>query len=980
MQKQYFRWQAGIIAVIAVFFTFSCTYFTGQGQSGRVLEAKNAGTVKKPAVSPDWPHENSDLQPDPALVFGKLDNGLRYVLMKNTTPRDRVSMHLHVHAGSLYESDEQRGLAHFLEHMLFNGSEHFKPGELVKYFQGIGMDFGPDANAHTGFRETVYDVLLPKSDDQSMRDGLLVMYDYANSALLLESEVERERRVILAEMRTRDSADYRTFVKSIAFELPDTLISQRLPIGTKEVVEKAQRHDLKAYYDTWYRPEKMVLVMVGDFDPETARSLIAERFSPMQPRAPAKAEPDPGLIDHTGITAFYHHEPENGNTEITIQVLERTEPEPDSFAYQKKYLIRDIAERIVQNRLETLTRKPDSPFTDASVSSGVYAKYFTYGTFSANCSPENWGKTIHTLEQTLRTSLEYGFTSGELDRVKKEWLAEMDKAVKNAGTRESGSLARDIMQNLSADRVFQAPHQEKDLYEPVIASLALEEVNQAFRDIWSRDHRMILVTGNADLKSLEMSAQEMIISMYEESSRMPVSAPDQEKNVQFPYLPEPENTGRIASRNEIRDQGIVQITFENGFRLNLKQTDFTDNEVIARLIFGSGQSSEPADKPGLGMLSQSLINESGLGSLTADEMERALAGKNTRVRFAVSQEYFSFDAKSVSEESTLMFQLLYSFVNDPGFREDACTLSMERFAQKYQELSRTVDGAMPLSGNRFLASGDSRFGIPEYEQFKKLGTADVQEWIRGALKKRPYELSIAGDFDPDTVIALAAKYFGTLPPKSVESAKERSGSPGFPAGKSLEIPVQSNIPKAMIQVTYPTDDMWDIARTRRISILARVYSDRLRELIREKLGAAYSPYAYNDPSRAYPGYGVFHAVITVNPDDVQNVVRELKNIAADMAEKGITADELHRAVEPALTGIKDMRRENTYWLNTVLTDCARHPEQIEWSRTITEDYASIRVEDITKMARKYLDNKKAAVIVARPVDAGLDKTAPEKRK
>ncbi|MEZ4525482.1 MAG: insulinase family protein [Desulfobacterales bacterium] len=973
MQRQYLRWLAGIFAIIAVSFTFSCTSFTGQGESGRGLDAKNAGTQKAFPVSEDWPHENSDLQPDPALIFGKLDNGLRYVLMKNSTPRDRVSMHLRILAGSLHETEEQRGLAHFLEHMLFNGSENFKPGELVKYFQSIGMDFGPDANAHTGFRETVYDVLLPKSDAQSIRDGLLVMHDYADSALLLESEVERERGVILAEMRTRDSADYRTFVKTIAFELPDTLVSRRLPIGTKEVVEKAGRDDLKDYYDTWYRPEKMILVMVGDMDTETARSLVTERFSPLKSRAPAKAEPDPGLIDHNGIAAFYHHEPEKGNTEITIQVLERTQPEPDSSALRKKYLMRDMACQLLQNRLESLLRKPETPFTTASVDSGFYMKYYEYGYISAECSPENWEKSIHTLDQTLRSALEYGFSSGELDRVKKDWLAELDKAVKNTGTRESGFLARQIMRNLSENRIFQSPQQEKDLYEPVINALALEEVNQAFRDIWSRDHRMILVTGNADLKSLEMQPEDMILSVYEESTRMPVSAPAQEKIAQFPYLPEPEHEGRTASRNEIADQGIVQITFENGFRLNLKQTDFTDNEVLARLTFGSGQSSEPADKPGLGMLSHALINESALGALTSDELERALAGKNTRVRFAVSQEYFSFDAKSVSGESELMFQLLHAFVKDTGFREDACALTMERIAQKYQELSRTVDGSMPLFGNRFLADGDSRFGMPEYDQFRKLKSGDVQKWILGALEERPYELSVAGDFDPDTVITLAAKYFGTLPMKTGDSAKARTDAPGFPAGKSLEIPVQSNIPKAMVRVTYPTDDMWNIGRTRRLSILARVYSDRLREVIREKLGAAYSPYAYNEPSRAYPGYGVFHAVITVSPDKAQDVVRELKDISAHMAEKGITADELQRAVEPALTGIKDMLRENTYWLNTVLTDCVRHPEQIDWSRTIAADYASISVADIAEMARTYLDNEKAAVIVASPADAVSEK-------
>ena len=214
-----------------------------------------------------WPHQASDLDPDPELVFGALDNGLRYVLRVNQTPRDRVSLHLNVQAGSLHERDDQRGLAHFLEHMLFNGSTHFPPGELVKYFQRIGMAFGDDANAHTGFNETVYDVLLPDNRPESIAEGLLVLRDYASEALLLPEEIDREREVVLAEMRTRDSPGYRAFKASLEFEFEGLRVAQRLPIGEEAVVRQADRQALKAFYDDWYRPERLVVVMVGDFDP-----------------------------------------------------------------------------------------------------------------------------------------------------------------------------------------------------------------------------------------------------------------------------------------------------------------------------------------------------------------------------------------------------------------------------------------------------------------------------------------------------------------------------------------------------------------------------------------------------------------------------------------------------------------------------------------------------------------------------------------
>ncbi|MFC1789142.1 M16 family metallopeptidase, partial [Thermodesulfobacteriota bacterium] len=208
-------------------------HFKQLSGSQKALEQTNSSIL--------WPHEKSDLLPDPTLVFKKLPNGFRYVLMENHYPKNRVSMHLYVLAGSTYESDTQQGLAHFLEHMLFDGSTHFQPEELVKYFQSIGMKFGPDANAHTGFDRTVYDMLLPEGDGESLENGLVVMKDFAEGALLLPSQVEKERRVVLSEMRTRDSSSYRTYISTINFEFPDAIISKRLPIGKEEVLKSTER-------------------------------------------------------------------------------------------------------------------------------------------------------------------------------------------------------------------------------------------------------------------------------------------------------------------------------------------------------------------------------------------------------------------------------------------------------------------------------------------------------------------------------------------------------------------------------------------------------------------------------------------------------------------------------------------------------------------------------------------------------------------
>ncbi len=248
----------------------------------------------------------------------------------------------------------------------------------------------------------------------------------------------------------------------------------------------------------------------------------------------------------------------------------------------------------------------------------------------------------------------------------------------------------------------------------------------------------------------------------------------------------PEAPGRIRARREIADLGIIQVDFENGIRLNLKKTDFKQNQVMANLVFGSGSASEPSDKPGLSQLTAEVVQESGLAGLTREELDRALAGKNTRVRFSVGEDRFMFKAASVSDEMQLLFQLLHAHILDTGFRQDAYALSMERFAQQYQELSRTVDGMARLHARRFFAGGDSRFGLPAYEAFRTLKLEDVRAWLTPALEQDALEISIAGDMDVNAVIGLASTYLGSLPERSTRFLHPSATSPEISRRRRLK--------------------------------------------------------------------------------------------------------------------------------------------------------------------------------------------------
>jgi zinc protease len=361
-----------------------------------------------------------------------------------------------------------------------------------------------------------------------------------------------------------------------------------------------------------------------------------------------------------------------------------------------------------------------------------------YAEITAECSPENWKRSLSLMEQILRKALKFGFTESELDRVKKDYLSELDNAVKKASTRNSRHLARKILWN------------------------PLQHVHDAFKEIWAPEHKLIFVTGNAELTGTDKDPRSQILAAYYKSNKVKLSKPAEKKTVTFPYLQEPGKEGRIIRTKKIPDLEIVRIDFKNGVRLNLKKTDFKANQVLINLAFGSGKTSEPLKKPGLAALSTKVINESGLGALDKDGVERAMAGKSTDVFFDVGEDRFYFKGETVTQEVPLLFQLLYAHLVDPGFREDAYTLSMERFRQKYLELSGSINGAMVLSGNRFLAGGDSRFGLPSFEEFKQLTLEHVRSWIEASLKTDTMEVSVVGDFDMDSVIKLAAKYFGTL--------------------------------------------------------------------------------------------------------------------------------------------------------------------------------------------------------------------------
>ncbi|WDP88615.1 MAG: insulinase family protein [Desulfobacter sp.] len=914
--------------------------------------------ARQPAAAGDC--RGTAVPVDPQLVQGTLNNGFRYLIMKNATPKDRVSVHLNVFTGSLDETEKERGIAHFLEHMVFNGSEHFKPGELITYFQSIGMDFGGDANARTSFFTTIYDLSLPKGDREYLENAFLVLRDYAGGALLLESEIDRERGVILAEKRERDSVSYRTFKKELAFELPGAVLARRMPIGTEEVIRAVDRKAMKAFYDRWYRPDNMALVVVGDMDVKLAQSLITERFASMTSRAAAPeaatGRPDVAWTAHKGTKVFYHREPEAGATRVTIERLVPRAFTPETIADLKENTVGYLGDQVFQNRLSRMVREQTADFTSASVYSGAYLRYLDVAAVQASCDAGNWESVLAQLDLALRQALVFGFSQQELDRAKADAVTALNAQAAKAGTRKSPDIARGLISNLNRRGLFLSPEQERDLLVPYIKALSVADVNTAFRDLWQEDQRLVLVTGNLDAGK---DPEKKIKAVFDTSRNIAPQPYIQAGIKTFPYLSLPdEKAGVVRVQEDVKGLGIWQADLGNNIRINLKPTDFKKGDFAFKAVFGRGRADLPSGMYGLSTLAEAAVEQSGFGRMDLDELDTALAGRDVSIGFKINESSFSIEGRAAPGEAELVLQLLYTYFKDPGFRPKSLDLAKVHYRQQFEALSRTTEGMMQIQGNRFLAGGDPRFGLADPAKGLNIPMARIESWIRPAFESAPLEVSFVGDFNPGKLKRLAADYLGALGSRQMPLKGERYATGQdriiFPRGKSKTIFVDSRLSKAVIRASFLTDDFWDIMQTRRLSLLSRVLSERLRNTIREKLGASYSPYVYNNPSLIFENYGVMNAVVNLSPDQIDLVGEQMMELIADLVSKGVTGEELELAKGPLMNHLKVLRQTNSYWLNSVMADSYRYPERLDWAVSLVAGYGGITAEDLNRLAKRYL--------------------------
>ena len=912
-----------------------------------------------------WPHETGDIPANERATFGALENGLRYVIIPNSEPPKRVSLRLHIDAGSLHEADDQQGVAHFLEHMVFNGSENFPDAkELIPKMQALGIGFGAHLNAYTSFDETVYMLDLPNLAEPTLQLAFTVMGDFADGALLKSEEIDKERGVILSEKNSRDSVQMRLMEKQFDFLMPDSLITQRFPIGIEEVIKNAVRERFVAFYDDYYVPRKMTFVVSGDIEVADMEQRIEKIFAGMKNPAKPGADPDLGEIpSKTGFRGVIFSDPEVPSDDLSLLKINEAEVKTDSVAVRLEKQPLAVAHAMLNRRFSILAKEENSPIQSGTATKGVWFQALVFGSIDITAAEERWQDAVPVLEQEFRRAFEHGFTQTEFNEIKANLLNAYKQAVEREATTQSPLLAMQVVETINKLGVYSSPAENLRIAKLGLEQLTPEACHEAFKEFWDTpDLTLILTTAEEDANT-----KDQLLSLYQKSKSVAVTPLAEEEVATFAYS-DFGSSGSIRAQNRIEELDITQLVLSNEVRVNFKRTEFAKNSISLLARFGNGKLTQPSDKPGLDQLATSLLNAGGLGQHSEDELRRIFAGRNVGTRFGVSETALTLSGVTTPEDLPLQLQLMCAYLTDPGFRDEAMRQYQKALPDLYDQLEHDLSGAQAKM-SQWLYNDDPRYTIPPLEQALSYSSEEVQAWLMPQFQKDYLELSIVGDFDPEALKTALSTTFGALPLRHdiAQTFPEALDIPFPETAQTKTFTYDSKISKAAAMVLWKTQGMGeDISTARRLNIVANVLGNRMREKIREELGATYSPQAASQPSNSYPDFGYLFGFSIAKPEDLIKINAITVELGDTFAKEGATEEEMERALNPVLSQLEAVERDNSYWLNTVMSRSQANPHWISWAIQRNDDYKAINREEINELAAKYLKPENAIQVEMKP--------------
>ncbi len=910
-----------------------------------------------------WPERASDLAPDPALRSGTLANGLRYAVRPHGFPAGRVALRLVVAVGSREEREEERGLAHFLEHMAFRGTKAYPRGELMPALERLGIAPGPDNTAFTYYDHTTYILELPDPRPAMLRQGLGVFREVAEGITFDADLIELERAVVLNEKSLRNTPQAREHDANRNFLWPTAREIRRSPIGLADTVSNLTRAHFVAFYDAWYRPERMAVIVTGDIDPDDAVAMVREIFGPLQARAPARPEPT-GLVAvqaNDGRVGIYREDAIVG-AGIMFEHPLPNPPRPDTADNRREGIQRGVAIGMFYVRLRELAQREAGVITSPNTSLEDPVQDWLLASFSSSGRTDNWRQVATAMEQELRRAKTHGFTAEEFRQAVSSYRAHYDAAVRTADTRESSALAAGLEQSFLSGLPFVTPETARDSVRPILDALTPEDCLAAFRRAWGEGTPRVFIGSNS---SLPIGIAD--VARVLEASRQVEVAPPQERAAVTLAYSDFGPAGALRRVQAVAGLDLRLAEFGNRVRLNFKPTAFDQGFVSFVARIGNGRQGLPVR--GLDTYANSVFVNGGLGRHAAADLSSIFAGHNVDIRFSVQDDALLFSGRCAREDLLLSLRLVAAYLTDAAYRPEGLRNLQSDVSTIYSSFTNSPGGVVHGQLEFLLSGGDQRFGLPDAGQILGRSHTELAAWLTPQLRSGPVELSVVGDTSWEEASAAVAATLGALPPRSSRGAEPNRPVKFVPGGLVRTFASAPSLRQANVTLVFPIPDAVDVHQERRCQMLAEVLDERIRIALREELGATYTPSVNFVQNQGFEGFDYIQFSADVLPTHFDRVAPVIRREIATLQREGIGADLFSRVRETILRQRENELRTNAYWLYTALDGIQQYPAKLAAVRDRTADYAGITAGELNAVARRYLIPAESYMFTAIPETA-----------
>ncbi len=850
---------------------------------------------------------------DPKVKIGKLANGLTYYIRENKKPEKKVELRLVVNTGSIMEDPDQQGLAHFMEHMNFNGSQTYKKNELVNFLQSIGVQFGADLNAYTSFDETVYILPIPLSDTANFRKGLQVLRDWAGGALLDNEEIDKERGVVLEESRLGKGAGDRMFRKIYPYQYAGSKYAERLPIGKDSILKTFKYDAIKRFYKDWYRPDLMAVVVVGDVDPAKAESYVKSLFGNMKNPAKERPRTEVPVTARNKSMAMVITDKEATNYNIEIDYPFVKQKQETTEGDYRHYLVKTLFTSLLNQRMQELTQSGKPPFLYGFGYFNSYARGYEGFTAVASAGPEGPEAAAKAVVTEVEKVKKYGYTAAELDRAKAQMLAGIERTYNNRDKTESANYVEEYVQHFLQQEPMPGVEKEYGYYKTFLPTIKVEEVN-ALADPLKKNEALFVTLQGPEAGDKKLPDSTQLLAIVTNAMKADVKAYE-EKAVASTLLKTTPKAGKVTGEKKVALTGVTELTLSNGAKVVLKPTDFKNDEIVMTAYHKGGTSKYGADKKYSANYASTVVQTMGVGEFSPTDLNKFLAGKVARVSPRLSNTSAGISGNSSVKDLETMLQLTYLYLTAPrkdeslfaGWRDKQKTAVQNIMANPQTAFVDTVFGAM------YNRNPLAPVAVPKPEYFDQVSMADALSIYKDLTgDATDFTFIFTGSFDPEKIKPLLETYIGSLPSTGKPAAIVDNGLRMATGQKEIKF-YKGTEDKSLIlqmqndQVTYSED------LELKAQALGEIINIKVIDDLREKLGAIYGG-GINIGVSKYP-YSNFTAMLQLptGPKSVDTLLTSFNAEIDKLKTNGPEQSDLDKVKKQWIEKYRTQVKDNNAW-------------------------------------------------------------------